>query len=101
MPEFRHESTAVSTTAFMSRPAAGMPIDVERRDVRASRRASASFHGQDRDERRIEPTKKSRTREMTALVALAIACCGSSDSAAAIVTISAAHEGEDRPSRRR
>ena len=72
----------------MMSAAAGMPITSNAATYGESP-SFASFHGRIVTSRKIEPTKKSRMRETTALVALAIAFSGFLDSAAAIVTISA------------
>src|SRR6478752_6407962 len=87
-PEFRQESTAVRTTAFMMWSAPGMPISVNAA-TNGDAPISAEFHGTITASRNTEPTKKIATRKITDLVALAMARSGLSDSAAAMVAISA------------
>src|SRR5690349_11056166 len=91
MPEFRQLSTAVSTTAFMMWSAYGMPISVN-----AATNGDALWwpvlaksQGRIVTTRNTEPTKKIAIRRITELAALATAFSGFSDSAAAMVAISA------------
>src|SRR6476661_342702 len=88
IPELRQLSTAVSTTAFMMWSAPGMPISVKAA-TNGDAPISAEFHGTMTASRNTEPTKKIATRKITDLVALAMARSGLSDSAAAMVAISA------------
>src|ERR1700712_5117071 len=88
IPEFRQDSTAVSTTAFMIWSAYGMPITVNALTY-GEDPSSFEFHGRMTASRKTEPTKKMPIRTITELVALAIALAGSFDSAAAIGSISA------------
>ena len=87
-PEFRQDSTAVSTTAFITWSAYGMPIAVSALTY-GDAPSSFEFHGRMTHSRKIEPTKKMAIRMITELVALAIDRAGSFDSAAATVAISA------------
>src|SRR5689334_18510008 len=88
IPEFRHESTAVRTTAFMMSSAYGMPIALNA-ETYGDAASWSEFHGRITASRNSEPTKKSAIRVMTELAARATARSGSCDSAAAIVAISA------------
>ena len=86
-PEFRQDSTAVSTTAFMMSAAYGMPI-LSKALTYGDAESSVEFHGRITASRNTDPTKKTAIRATTELVALTTARAGSSDSAAAIVAIS-------------
>ena len=86
-PEFRQDSTAVSTTAFMMSAAYGMPI-TSKALTYGDAESSVEFHGRITASRNTDPTKKTAIRATTELVALTTARAGSSDSAAAIVAIS-------------
>src|SRR5215213_148570 len=87
-PEFRQDSTAVSTTKFMMSAAPGIPISAMAATYGDSP-SSVEFHGRIVASRKMEPTKKTEIRSTTELVALTIPRSGSADSAAAIVAISA------------
>src|SRR3954452_17333406 len=87
-PEFKQDSTAVSTTAFMIWSAYGMPICLKAATY-GDAPSSVSFHGRMQVSRKTDPTKNVRTRRITDWVARAIAFSGSWDSAAATVAISA------------
>src|SRR5918996_5913835 len=87
-PEFRQDSTAVSTTKFMISAANGIPIS-SMADTYGESPSSVEFHGRIVASRKIEPTKNTRIRNTTELVALTIPFSGSADSAAAMVAISA------------
>src|SRR5919107_1263918 len=87
-PELRQDSTATRTTAFMISAAAGIPIE-SRALTYGEDPSSGEFHGRIVTSRKIDPTKKNSTRKITELVALTTARCGSADSAAAMVAISA------------
>src|SRR6476620_5569829 len=84
MPEFRQDSTAVSTTAFMMWSAYGIPIAWNAATY-GEASSAAEFQGRITASRKIEPTKKIAIGMMTELVALAMARAGSADSAAAMV----------------
>src|SRR5450631_976161 len=87
-PEFRQDSTAVRTTAFMMLSAYGIPMTFMAATY-GDAPVSVPFHGRMTASRKTEPTKKMRIRMTTELVALVMARRGSSDSAAAMVAISA------------
>src|SRR5450755_233987 len=87
-PELRQDSTAVSTTAFITWSAYGIPISFSALTY-GDEPSSLEFHGRMTTSRKIEPMKNTAIRTMTELVALAIARAGSLDSAAAMVAISA------------
>src|SRR4029453_14419206 len=87
-PEFRHDSTAVSTTKFMISAANGIPI-TSIAETYGESPSLVEFHGRIVASRKIEPTKNTRIRNTTEFVALTMPFSGSSDSAAAIVAISA------------
>src|SRR3954452_5886030 len=75
-PEFRHDSTAVSTTAFMIWSAYGMPIS-RKAATYGDPASSAESQGRITARRKIDPTKKTAIRVITELVARAIARPGS------------------------
>src|SRR4051795_8432116 len=87
-PEFRQDRTAVSTTAFMTWSAPGMPISLNAATY-GEAASSAEFQGRMTASRKIDPTKNTAMRMITEFVALAMARPGSGDSAAAIVATSA------------
>src|ERR1700730_14096683 len=87
-PEFRHDSTAVSTTAFMTWSATDRPMCLNAATY-GEAPSSTEFHGRITTSRKTEPTKKIPIRATTDLVARWTASAGSRLSAAATVTISA------------
>src|SRR5690242_3863543 len=87
-PEFRQDSTAVSTTAFIRLAAAGMPM-MPSAVTNGEEPSLFEFHGTITASRKTDPTKNSEIRVLTELVAFLTARTGSGDSAAAIVAISA------------
>ena len=87
-PEFRQDSTAVSTTAFIAWSAPGRPMCLNAATY-GEEPSSTEFHGRISTSRKTDPTKKIPMRATTDLVARWTASTGSRLSAAATVTISA------------
>ena len=88
-PEFSTEQTAVSVTALMIAPAAGMPYRVKTCTNGPSTCGSGSwFQGTITTMRKTAPTKNSRMRQITVVVAWRTPFAGSSASAAAMTAIS-------------